>query len=151
MEQNKPNESDKLFDIFSQFCKLDCEKYEKYIELVKPETDRILEEIIPKGCWTLGVKMKDKNVVAKIVLDSNETKYIGKNIEIDNEYVWSYIVNVKYYNNRKIFSLFESKESFDPITLGQSIYSELDELYNDEEYLKLIEEMRTINNIDINQ
>ena len=138
---------DKLFDIFSQFSKLDSEKYEKYIKLVKPEVDRILEEIIPKGCWTLGVKMKNKNVVAKIVLDSNETKYIGKNIEIDNEYVWSYIVNVKYYNNQKIISLFESKESFDPITLGQSIYSELDELYNDEEYLKLIEKLRIINKI----
>lgn len=136
---------DKLSELFSQFCKLDSEKYERYIELVKPEVDRILEEIIPKGCWTLGVKMKDKNVVAKIVLDSNETKYISKNIEIDNEYVWSYIVNVKYYNNRKIISVFESKESFDPITLEQSIYSELDELYNDEEYLKLIEELRIIN------
>lgn len=138
---------DKLSELFSQFCKLDSEKYERYIELVKPEVDRILEEIIPKGCWTLGVKMKDKNVVAKIVLDSNETKYISKNIEIDNEYVWSYIVNVKYYNNRKIISVFESKESFDPITLEQSIYSELDELYNDEEYLKLIEELRIINKI----
>jgi hypothetical protein len=138
---------DKRSELFSQFCKLDSEKYEKYIELVKSEVDRILEEIIPKGCWTLGVKMKDKNVVAKIVLDSNETKYIYKNIEIDNEYVWSYIVNVKYYNNRKIISVFESKESFDPITLEQSIYTELDELYNDEEYLKLIEELRIINKI----
>lgn len=136
---------DKLSELFSQFCKLDSEKYERYIELVKPEVDRILEEIMPKGCWTLGVKMKDKNVVAKIVLDSNETKYIGKNIEIDNEYVWSYIVNVKYYNNRKIISVFEPKESFDPITLEQSIYGELDKLYNDEEYLKLIEELRIIN------
>lgn len=141
----KTFDDDKLSELFSQFSKLDSEKYEKYIELVKPEVDRILEEIIPKGCWTLGVKMKDKNVVAKIVLDSNETKYIGKNIEIDNEYVWSYIVNVKYYNNRKIISVFESKESFDPITLEQSIYSELDKLYNDEEYLKLIEELRIIN------
>ena len=109
---------------------LESEKYETYIKLVKPEIDKILEEIIPKGCWTLGVKMKGKDVVAEIVLDTNETKYSAKYIEIDNKYVWDYVVNVKYYDNRKIISFFERKENFEPITLSQTIYDKLDGLYN---------------------
>lgn len=126
MEKNKQNDAEN----FSQFSMLESEKYETYIKLVKPEIDKILEEIIPKGCWTLGVKMKGKDVVAEIVLDTNETKYSAKYIEIDNKYVWDYVVNVKYYDNRKIISFFERKENFEPITLSQTIYDKLDGLYN---------------------
>ena len=126
MEKNKQNDAEN----FSQFSMLESEKYETYIKLVKPEVDKILEEIIPKGCWTLGVTMKGKDVVAEIVLDTNETKYSAKYIEIDNKYVWDYVVNVKYYDNRKIISFFERKENFEPITLSQTIYDKLDGLYN---------------------
>ena len=126
MEKNKQNDAEN----FSQFSMLESEKYETYIKLVKPEIDKILEEIIPKGCWTLGVKMKGKDVVAEIVLDTNETKYSAKYIEIDNKYVWDYVVNVKYYDNRKIISFYERKENFEPITLSQTIYDKLDGLYN---------------------
>ena len=147
-QQNKPIETDEKFDILSRLSRLYCEKYDKHMALIKPEVDKILEEVIPKGCWTLGVKMKGKNVVAKIDLDSNETKYIDKNIEIDNKYVWDYIVNVKYYDNRKIISLFETEEKFDPITLGQTIYKQIDDIYNDEEYLKLVEKCRIMSKVD---
>ncbi len=126
MEKNKQIDAEN----FSQFSMLESEKYDTYIKLVKPEVDKILEEIIPKGCWTLGVKMKGKDVVAEIVLDTNETKYSAKYIEIDNKYVWDYVVNVKYYDNRKIISFFERKENFEPITLSQTIYDKLDVLYN---------------------
>lgn len=148
MQQNKPIETDEKFDVFSQLSRLACEKYDKHMGIIKPEVDRILEEIIPKGCWTLGVKIKGKNVAAKIVLDSNETEYIGKNIEIDNEYVWDYIVNVKYYDNRKIISLFDTEEKFDPIILSQTIYKQIDDIYNDEEYLKLVEKCRIMSKVN---
>lgn len=130
MEKNKQIDADNRSENFSQFSVLESEKYETYIKLVKPEIDKILEEIIPKGCWTLGVKMNGKDVVAEIVLDTNETKYSAKYIEIDNKYVWDYVVNVKYYDNRKIISFFGRKENFEPITLSQTIYDKLDELYN---------------------
>ena len=51
-------------------------------------------------------------------------------------------------DNRKIISLFETEEKFDPITLGQTIYKQIDDIYNDEEYLKLVEECRITNKVD---
>ena len=144
MEKDKSIE-DKRKDVFLRLSSLEVKKYNKYIELVKPCVDKILDEIIPKGCWTLSVKMKDKNVIARIVLYSTETHPTEKKIEIDNKHVWDYIVNVKYYDNRKVISLFETKEFFDPITLGPTIYKQLDELYNDEEYVKLVDELNNLN------
>jgi len=149
---------EKRYELFSRISKLSSEHHDKYIKLVKPEVDKILEEKIPKDCWTLTVKMKEKDVIVKINLitrpydERNEnvgTEYIGKNIEIDNKYVWDYVVNVKYYKNNKTFSFRNSYELFDPITLETDTYLKLDEIDHDEEFIKLKGEWNIINRTEI--
>lgn len=124
-----------------RYTRIESRIYDEYIKIVTTRVDEMLKEKIPDGCGLLKIKLKDKDIVVVIDLLNGDPR-INKNFEIDNEYVWSYIVNVKYYNDHKVISLnSHSTEPYETITLGDEFNKELNNLWNNDELKKLENEL----------
>lgn len=126
----------------SQFSKIQSIIYNEYIKKVAPIVDIMLDEKIPTDCGILNILMKDKNILVKIDL-FNGNPIISKNIEFDNQYVWNYVVNIKFYHDPKIISIdpLTSFKLYETITFSEEFYKELNDLWNNEKYIKLRNEL----------
>ena len=130
-------------DKWITLSRIESKIYEDTISLLKPIVDKVLEEKIPKDCGSLHVSMKGKGIYTTIDLlkgNLSANPYVSKCIEFDNEYVWQYVINFKYYHNDKVFG-FKSCDEYETITFDKELYDKIDSLHNNEEYTKLIEEL----------
>ena len=127
-------------DKWITLSRIESKIYEDTISLLKPIVDKVLEEKIPKDCGSLHVSMKGKGIYTTIDLlkgNLSANPYVSKCIEFDNEYVWQYVINFKYYHNDKVFG-FKSYDEYETITFDKELYDKLDSLNNNEEYIKLM-------------
>lgn len=131
-------------DKLDRLCKVEARIYNAYLEKIRPVVDEILDEKIPENCGTLNIMFKGKDISVSIVLmNCTHVPWTTKDLIFDNEYVWRYVVNTKFYHEPKIIRL-ESMKTFFPcetITLSEEFYKELDDLWNDKEYVELVNEL----------
>lgn len=126
-------------DKWITLSRIESKIYEDTLKLLMPVVDKVLEEKIPKDCGSLHVSMKGKGIYTTIdFLSGNPC--VSKCLEFDNEHIWKYVINFKYYHNDKVFG-FKSCNEYETITFDKELYDKLDSLNNNKEYKKLIEEI----------
>lgn len=128
IENNNYDLDEKL----SRFSKIESRIYDKYIDKMSPKVNKLLDEKIPTDCGF--IRIKNKNVVARIDLLTGNPTVINY-FETDNEYLWEYIVNVKFFNKPKAISIKQSHfmgfVNYELLSLGDAFYKEIDDLWND--------------------
>ena len=141
------NNNSDLDEKLSRFSKIESRIYDKYINKMSSKVNKLLDEKIPANCGLIHIK--NKNVLARIdLLNGNST--VIKYFETDNEYLWGYIVNVKFFNKPKVISIkqspFMSFVSYELLSLDDVFYKEIDDLWNDKSFIKLGNELIKISN-----
>ena len=141
IEKNNSDLDEKL----SCFSKIESRIYDKYINKMSSKVNKLLDEKIPTDCGLIHIK--NKNVLARIDLLTGNPTVISY-FETDNEYLWGYIVNVKFFNKPKVISIkqypFMSFVSYELLSLGDAFYKEIDDLWNDKTFIELGNELNKI-------
>ena len=131
----------------SCFSKIESRIYDKYINKMSSKVNKLLDEKIPTDCGLIHIK--NKNVLARIDLLTGNPTVISY-FETDNEYLWEYIVNAKFFNKPKIISIKQSPfmnfMNYELLSLGDTFYKEIDDLWNDKFFIKLGNELNKISN-----
>lgn len=77
-----------------------------------------------------------------------EAKDFGVSLNKIYEYLWGYIVNVKFFNKPKVISIIQSPfmsfVSYELLSLGDAFYKEIDDLWNDKTFIELGNELNKI-------
>ena len=124
-------------------------KMKRYSELQKQlcnERDKIISDAVdsklPNDCSVLQVKMKG-TTTAVIIPRHNLYKegYSLKRIEVDNRYIWDYIVNDIYMASPKVVNVSISDVYHEPFVFDKELYERLDELMDNKEYKELEREL----------
>lgn len=141
------NNNSDLDEKLSRFSKIESRIYDKYINKMSSKVNKLLDEKIPTDCGLIHIK--NKNVLAKIDLLTGNPTVISY-FEIDNEYLWGYIVNVKFFNKPKVISIKQSPfmnfMNYELLSLGDTFYKEIDDLWNDKTFIELGNELNKISN-----
>ncbi len=137
------NNNSDLDETLSRFSKIESKIYNKYINKMSPKVNKLLDEKIPTDCGLIVIK--NKNVLVRIdLLRGNPT--VINYFETDNEYLWEYIVNVKFFNKPKAISIKQSPfmgfVNYELLSLGDAFYKEIDDLWNDKFFIKLGNELK---------
>lgn len=141
------NNNSDLDGKLSCFSKIESRIYDKYINKMSSKVNKLLDEKIPTDCGLIHIK--NKNVLARIDLLTGNPTVISY-FETDNEYLWEYIVNAKFFNKPKIISIKQSPfmnfMNYELLSLGDTFYKEIDDLWNDKFFIKLGNELNKISN-----
>ena len=141
------NNNSDLDEKLSRFSKIESRIYDKYINKMSSKVNKLLYEKIPTDCGLIHIK--NKNVLARIDLLTGNPTVISY-FETDNEYLWEYIVNAKFFNKPKIISIKQSPfmnfMNYELLSLGDTFYKEIDDLWNDKFFIKLGNELNKISN-----
>lgn len=141
------NNNSDLEGKLSCFSKIESRIYDKYINKMSSKVNKLLDEKIPTDCGLIHIK--NKNVLARIDLLTGNPTVISY-FETDNEYLWEYIVNAKFFNKPKIISIKQSPfmnfMNYELLSLGDTFYKEIDDLWNDKFFIKLGNELNKISN-----
>ena len=141
------NNNSDLDGKLSCFSKIESRIYDKYINKMSSKVNKLLDEKIPTDCGLIHIK--NKNVLARIDLLTGNPTVISY-FETDNEYLWEYIVNTKFFNKPKIISIKQSPfmnfMNYELLSLGDTFYKEIDDLWNDKFFIKLGNELNKISN-----
>ena len=141
------NNNSDLDGKLSCFSKIESRIYYKYINKMSSKVNKLLDEKIPTDCGLIHIK--NKNVLARIDLLTGNPTVISY-FETDNEYLWEYIVNAKFFNKPKIISIKQSPfmnfMNYELLSLGDTFYKEIDDLWNDKFFIKLGNELNKISN-----
>ena len=141
------NNNSDLDEKLSCFSKIESRIYDKYINKMSSKVNKLLDEKIPTDCGLIHIK--NKNVLARIDLLTGNPTVISY-FETDNEYLWEYIVNAKFFNKPKIISIKQSPfmnfMNYELLSLGDTFYKEIDDLWNDKFFIKLGNELNKISN-----
>ena len=139
------NNNSDLDEKLSHFSKIESKIYDKYINKMSSKVNKLLEEKIPTDCGLIHIK--NKNVLARIDLLTGNPTVINY-FETDNEYLWGYIVNVKFFNKPKAISIQQSPfmgfVNYELLSLGDAFYKEIADLWNDKFFIKLGNELNKI-------
>ena len=139
------NNNSDLDGKLSCFSKIESRIYDKYINKMSSKVNKLLDEKIPTDCGLIHIK--NKNVLAKIDLLTGNPTVISY-FETDNEYLWEYIVNAKFFNKPKIISIKQSPfmnfMNYELLSLGDTFYKEIDDLWNDKTFIELGNELNKI-------
>lgn len=139
------NNNSDLDGKLSCFSKIESRIYDKYINKMSSKVNKLLDEKIPTDCGLIHIK--NKNVLARIDLLTGNPTVISY-FETDNEYLWEYIVNAKFFNKPKIISIKQSPfmnfMNYELLSLGDTFYKEIDDLWNDKFFIKLGNELNKI-------
>ena len=141
IEKNNSDLDEKL----SRFSKIESRIYNKYINKMSSKVNKLLDEKIATDCGLIHIK--NKNVLARIDLLTGNPTVINY-FETDNEYLWGYIVNVKFFNKPEVISIIQSPfmsfVSYELLSLGDAFYKEIDDLWNDKTFIELGNELNKI-------
>ena len=141
------NNNSDLDEKLSRFSKIESRIYDKYINKMSSKVNKLLDEKIPTDCGLIHIK--NKNVLARIDLLTGNPTVISY-FETDNEYLWGYIVNVKFFNKPKVISIkqspFMNLMNYELLSLGDTFYKEIDDLWNDKTFIELGNELNKISN-----
>ena len=141
------NNNSDLDEKLSCFSKIESRIYDKYINKMSSKVNKLLDEKIPTDCGLIHIK--NKNVLARIDLLTGNPTVISY-FETDNEYLWEYIVNAKFFNKPKIISIKQSPfmnfMNYELLSLGDTFYKEIDDLWNDKTFIELGNELNKISN-----
>ena len=142
------NNNSDLDEKLSRFSKIESRIYDKYINKMSSKVNKLLDDKISTDCGLIHIK--NKNVLVRIDLLTGNPTVINY-FETDNEYLWEYIVNVKFFNKPKVISIrqspFMSFVNYEPLSLGDTFYKEIDDLWNDKTFIEL---GNKLNKISIN-
>lgn len=144
IEVMEERHNSELEEKFREFSKIEANIYNKYINRMSSKADKLLDGKISSDCGMIDVFMKKRNVLARILLKNGDPTVI-KCFETDNEDLWGYIVNVKYYSNPKIIlikeMLISDSVNYEHLSLGNEFYKEIDNLWNDDSFITLKNEL----------
>ena len=139
------NNNSDLDEKLSRFSKIESRIYDKYINKMSSKVNKLLDEKNSTDCGLIHIK--NKNVLDRIDLLTGNPTVINY-FETDNEYLWGYIVNVKFFNKPKVISIIQSPfmsfVSYELLSLGDAFYKEIDDLWNDKTFIELGNELNKI-------
>ena len=137
------NNNSGLDEKLTRFSEIESKIYDKYINKMSSKVNKLLDEKIPANCGLICIK--NKNVLARIDLLTGNPTVINY-FETDSEYLWEYIVNVKFFNKPKAISIKQSPfmdfVNYELLSLGDAFYNEIDDLWNDKFFIKLGNELK---------
>lgn len=142
------NNNSGLDEKLTRFSEIESKIYDKYINKMSSKVNKLLDEKIPANCGLIHIK--NKNVLARIDLLTGNPTVINY-FETDNEYLWEYIVNVKFFNKPKVISIKQSPfmgfVNYELLSLGDAFYKEIDDLWNDKFLIKLGNELENLREV----
>lgn len=126
---------------------INAQKYEMISDKLKSDYPQLFDGTF----GVLQLTNKEKNINTVISLD-RENPCLG-NFIIYNKHVWNYIVNVLYLEKPKSIHLDSDllSSTFKPIEFAEDFYLKIDDLYNDEEYMSLCDEILDLQKFSFNK
>lgn len=121
-------------EIHRRINEVEPKLHKEWMRKVSEKVDKALKS---KGEYNvLTLRYVPNDTITTILVGSNGAMMVT--LDVYNQHIWGYIVNHLYFSKHKSVT-FGSSLTFDENTLkfDEDFYKELDEVFNDEEYVEL--------------